>query len=330
MSRAVGVVAAQVAPVPFDVKATWTRFERHVRSLAAAMPAFDLYVFPELYLSAHGSWGDQYPPGYEKTVAETIPGPLTDRLCELARSVRRWIVPGSFYERDGSTIYNTAVAISPEGEIVARYRKLFPWKPLENTTPGSGFGVFDIPGIGRFGLMICYDGWFPEVARALAWMGVEVIIQPTATTTIDRKQELILAQANAIVNQCYVINPNLGGLFGTGSSIITDPEGAILAQGGEGEAFLTQVIDLDRVESTRQFGTAGMSRMWKQLRDLPVTVFPQYDQGFAAGPIMRDLGPLSIRTSIRSRERVEGNGAQEAGDKGQRPQPSPVRASSET
>ncbi len=308
MSRSIGVVAAQLNSVPFDTEATWAKFEHHVRSLSAAMPAFDLYVFPELYLTGFGSWADKYPPGYEKTVAQPIPGPLTERLSVLARSVKRWIVPGSIYERDGEHIYNTALVFNPQGELVCRYRKLFPWKPLEGTTPGNEFAVFDIPNVGRFGLMICYDGWFPEVARTLAWLGAEVILQPTATTTADRVQEIVLARANAIVNQCYLINPNFGELFGTGSSVIVDPEGTIIAAAGEGEAYLTQVIDLDRVSATRQFGTAGLNRMWKQLRDLPVPEFPQYTQGFGAGPIMRELGPLWVRSL------GEADGSGRAGD----------------
>ena len=81
-------------------------------------------------------------------------------------------------------VHNTALAISPEGEIVATYRKLFPWLPLETSVPGDTFTVFDIPGAGRFGLMICYDGWYPEVSRTLAWMGAEVILQPTLTKTV--------------------------------------------------------------------------------------------------------------------------------------------------
>ena len=91
--------------------------------------------------------------------------------------------------------------------------------------PGDTFTVFDIPGVGRFGLIICFDAWFPEVTRTLAWMGAEVILQPTLTKTIDREQELVLARANAIVNQVYVVSPNYGGLFGTGRSVIVDPEG---------------------------------------------------------------------------------------------------------
>ncbi|MDL2335135.1 MAG: carbon-nitrogen hydrolase family protein [Chloroflexota bacterium] len=307
MSRQIGVVAAQVATVPFKPDATLAKFEHEVKTLAGAMPQFDLYVFPELYLSAHGTWNSEYPAGYERKVAQTIPGPLTDEVSKLARSVGKWIVPGSFYERDGSDIYNTSVAIDPSGQIVARYRKIFPWKPLEHTTPGEDFATFDIPNVGRFGLMICYDGWFPEVARALAWMGAEAILQPTATSTSDREQEIVMARANAIANQCYVVNPNLGGMFGTGSSVVVDPEGQVMTSGGSGEEFLTQTLDMDRVASVRQIGTKGLSRMWKQLRDHPVPHFPQYEHGFAAGPIMADLGPLQVRSGITALpERVGG------------------------
>ncbi len=155
MSRSIGVVAAQVAAVPYEPEATYEKFEREVRLLAQSMPAFNLYVFPELYLSGFGSWGDRYPVGHVERVAEPIPGPLTERLSKLARRVGRWIVPGSIYERDGPAIYNTALAFDPDGQLVARYRKLFPWRPLEGTTPGHEFSVFDIRGVGRFGLMIC-------------------------------------------------------------------------------------------------------------------------------------------------------------------------------
>ncbi len=109
----------------------------------------------------------------------------------------KWLLPGSLYELDGDVIYNTAVVISPEGEIVAKYRKMFPWLPYEaGTAAGNEFCVFDIPDVGRFGLMICYDMWFPEVTRTLVWMGAEVILQPTMTPTSDREVELVMAQAS--------------------------------------------------------------------------------------------------------------------------------------
>lgn len=300
MSRSIGIVAAQVAPVANQPEATFAKFTREVRTLAAAWPALDLYVFPELYLSALGGWGDDYVPGYDRLVAETVPGPLTERISRLAREVGKWIVPGSIFEKVGDHVHNTALAFDPDGNMVSTYRKLYPWMPLETSDPGDGFSVFEIPGVGMFGLMICYDGWFPEVPRALAWMGAEVIIQPTATKTIDREQEIVLARANAIANQVFVINPNFGAQFGTGGSVIVDPEGHVLAQGHSGEAFLTQVIDLDRVTLTREFGTAGIDPLWKQMRDMPMPKFPQYRDGFAAGRVMDGLGPMRFLKPSRN------------------------------
>lgn len=291
MSRIIGIAAAQVAPVPGDAEATLAKFEAEVRTLAASTPALDLLVFPEYYLTGMGSFGSPLPPGYLAKIAEEIPGPLTERLCALARETGKWLVPGSIVERNGDDLHNTALVISPAGELVARYRKLFPWMPFEASTPGNEHVVFDIPGVGRFGLAICYDGWFPEVIRTLAWMGAEVILQPTYTRTSDRAQELVLAQANAIANQVYVVNPNIGALFGTGRSIVTDPEGRVLAQGGSGEEFLTLFLDLDLVSTVREHGTAGLNAMWKQLRDAPAA-FPPALLGYESGEVMRGLGPL--------------------------------------
>ncbi len=292
MSRIIGVVGAQVAPRPYDPEATYAKFESEVRRLAVTFPAFELYVFPELYLSALGSFESDYPAGYAARVAEPVPGPLTDRIGILARKVRKWIVAGSIFERNGDAIHNTAIVLSPEGELVATYRKIFPWMPYEATVPGDSFSTFDIPAVGRFGLAICYDGWVPEIPRTLAWMGAEVIIQPTATRTVDREQELVLARANAISNQIFVVNPNNGGLFGTGRSIIVDPEGRVLALGGSGEEYLTQIIDVDMVTATRELGTAGLNPLWKQLRDAPPPMLGPYRDGFAAGLVMTALGRL--------------------------------------
>jgi formamidase len=207
--------------------------------------------------------------GYTESVTVSLPGPLSKRLGEIARSAGLWIVAGSVYERsEQDTIHNTAIVISPEGELVARYRKVFPWRPTEHSVPGDAFVTFDIPDVGRIGLAICYDGFFPEVIRQLAWLGAEVVIQPTLTTTSDREAELIAARANAIFNQLYVVNVNAAQPAALGRSIIVDPEGIVRARAGEGEELLTDVLDLEAVERVRRFGLAGVSRMWEQLDSL--------------------------------------------------------------
>ena len=125
--------------------------------------------------------------------------------------------------------------------------------------------VFDIDGVGRAGLAICYDGFFPEVFRQLAWMGAEVVFQPTLTTTSDRGAELVTARANAIVNQLYVVNVNAAAPAGLGRSLIVDPEGMVKVEAGSSDELLTDVLDLDAVTRVREFGTAAVSRMWQQI-----------------------------------------------------------------
>ncbi|SFR68382.1 formamidase [Agromyces sp. CF514] len=265
--RTLSIAAIQTSPVAFDLAATWARFEAQVRKVVELRPHVDLVVVPELLLAAPGPLlADD--PGFDERAATTIPGPLTDRLGSLARELGVWLVPGSLVERgDDERLYNTAVAISPEGEVVARYRKLFPWRPYEELTPGRDFTTFEIPGVGRVGLAICFDGSFPEVARQLAWLGAEVIIQPTLTTTRDREMEVVMARANAFANQVFVVNLNGSAPSGVGESVLVDPEGTILQHASDGEEVLFAVLDLDRVSQVREYGTFGLNRPWAQLAD---------------------------------------------------------------
>jgi formamidase len=281
MSRTLTIVAAQVRPAPFDAPATLAKFDAEVRMLRRALPAADLYVFPELYLTGEHPFIDG-PPRYEERVAEPIPGPTTRAVARLARRVERWIVAGSIVEREGDRTYNTALAFSPSGRLVARYRKLFTWRPFEPFDRGTAAPpVFRVPGVGKVGLMICYDGWFPEVARGLALRGAEVIIQPTLTSTPDREEELVMARANAIANQLYVINPNAVVDIGGGRSTGVDPEGRVLFEAGSGEEFIPEVLDLDRVLTVRERGTRGLNRLLEHVRDAPPAAFAAY----------RDLDP---------------------------------------
>ncbi len=268
MSRHLPILAVQAPSIVGDLDASYAKFERDLRRLMVAYPQTRLLVWPELYLSGEGSMGDIIPieDAAHAGAAHPIPGPLTDRLCGLARELGVWLVPGSIHERgkDGR-IYNTALAISPDGRLAARYRKLFLWRPWEQSAPGSDFVVFDIDGVGRVGLAICYDLWFPEVARNLAWLGAEVLIIPTGTPTIDRDQEVVLARATAIANQVFVVNVNQGDRPGPGRSVIVDPEGRVLQQAGDNEEYLSCVLDFDAVASVREYGTSAMSRMWDLL-----------------------------------------------------------------
>ncbi|MFW0774112.1 carbon-nitrogen hydrolase family protein [Paenarthrobacter nitroguajacolicus] len=274
--RILSIAAIQTKPVPHDLEATWARFETQAESAKKLGPDVDVIVVPELLLSAPGEFLLPDPEGETRSAAP-IPSPLTHRISALARRLNVWLVPGSLLETENGNTYNTAIAVSPQGEIVARYRKLFPWRPFESTTPGDSFVTFDIPGCGRIGLAICFDGSFPEVARQLAWLGAEVIIQPTLTTTRDRAMEIVMSQANAFANQVYVVNVNGASPSGVGESVIVDPEGTILQQARGGEEVMFAVLDLDRVTQLRRYGTHGINRPWAQLRDQEgVLAFPMF------------------------------------------------------
>lgn len=292
MTRKLGVAALQLKKYPDDPTITLENFERTVRKTKAQFPWVDLIFTGELLLQPYGkkNWKD---------TAIKIPGDLTERLATLAKEVGCWLVPGSFLEEDASDIFNTAIVFNPDGEIVAKYRKIFPWMPFEDTSWGSDFVVFEIPGITKVGLVICYDLWFPELFRTLAWMGAEVILQPSATYTPDRDAEIVLTQAQAIMNQCYVLNTNIISQTGGGRSIFADPEGRVLQYVGTHEEIMTEVIDLDKVAWVRQNGSFGITPVWKSIRDSPLGGrFPQYEN-MKEGEIFKDLGKLKVQKSIR-------------------------------
>jgi formamidase len=280
--RTLAVAAVQTAPVPYDTEASWEVFARRVHAVKALFPHVELVVMPELFLAAEGPLLAQAPAGWMSKVAEPIPGPLTGRLAELARETGLWLVPGTVFERaEDGRIHNTALAVSPEGEIAARYRKVFPWQPYEAAAPGDSFTVFEIPGKGRIGLAICYDGSFPETVRQLAWLGAEVVIQPTLTTTRDREMELVCARANAWTNQVYLVNVNGADPAAVGASVIVDPEGLVRQQAGPGEEVLVDVLDLDAVTRVRRYGTAGINRPWSQLARYGESIqLPMYGGSF--------------------------------------------------
>lgn len=238
-----------------------------------------LVCFPEMHLCPNAGTPEQRRAQLE-AAAEPINGPRIRALADIARRHHIWLQPGSLCERgEDGHLYNTAPVFSPAGECVAAYRKCFPWRPFEPYHPGSAFTVFDVPGVGRIGLAICYDIWFPEVCRQLAWMGAEVIINPVATTTSDRAQEQVLIRANAIFNQVFVVSVNASAPSGVGESAIIDPEGRVRSQlTGANAGTLTDVLNLDEVTRVRQFGTAGLNRLWSQWReDDPPLELPIYE-----------------------------------------------------
>jgi formamidase len=281
--RSLFVAGLQTAGVPGDPAATLEQFEERVRSLRELFDGLELVVAPELHLMA-------IPPLLEKeapleTLAVDVPGELTERLGALARETGLWLIPGSVYERAGDGVANTAVVLSPGGELIASYRKCFPWQPYETTQPGTRTVCFDIDGVGRFGLAICHDGAFPEVFRSLAWQGAEAIFQVTLTGTSDRDAEVVIARANAIVNQVAVVNVNAAAPVGNGRSLVIDAEGAVRYEAGTAEEVVTAVLDLDGVARVRDRGSFGLNRLWEEMdRVGPTLELPMYEGRYRPRP----------------------------------------------
>ena len=244
--------------------ATLDQFERNVRALRSTFDGLQLVVAPELHLMALPPLLDE--DGAEPAdLAVDVPGGLTEQLAALARETSLWLIPGSVYERVGDGVANTAIVISAGGELIATYRKCFPWQPYETTQPGTQTVCFEIDGVGRFGIAICHDGAFPEIFRSLAWQGAEAIFQVTLTGTSDRDAETVIARANAIVNQVAVVNVNAAAPVGNGRSLVIDPEGAVRYEAGVGEEVVTAVLDLDQVERVRERGSFGLNRLWEEM-----------------------------------------------------------------
>lgn len=261
MPRPLPIALVQAPPRPVGDGG----FAGEVEDVLRRFPDTRLAAFPELHLCGVDGEGDERTEQLQ-AAAQPLAGKRTKELGELAGDLGIWLAPGTVCEEgDHGELFNTALVFSPRGELAGWYRKVFPWRPHEPYDPGDRFVVADLADAGRVGFSICYDAWFPEVTRHLAWMGAELVLNPVQTTTPDRAQELVLARANAIVNQVFVASVNTAGPLGMGDSLLVGPEGDVLgALPGNDQGVLSRTIDLDQVARVRRDGTAGTNRMWAQ------------------------------------------------------------------
>jgi predicted amidohydrolase len=229
----------------------------------------DITLFPELSVTGYVTKDRTY------ELAETIPGPSTKKIEKLAKENHIYVIHGMIEKsaKAKGVIYNTAVLTSPDG-IIGRYRKMYlpthsVFEEKRYFRQGYETPVFDTP-IGKIGMIICYDIFFPETARLLRLKGAELIACISASPSVRRNYFEILTAARALENTAYVAYVNLVGIedglqFWGGSRIIA-PNGRIVVQAKYDEEDLALgTIDYTDIPHTETFVPA--------LRDLRPELF---------------------------------------------------------
>jgi N-carbamoylputrescine amidase len=256
----------------------------------AARRGARLVLLPELHTSLYFC---QTEDTAHFDLAQPIPGPWSERLGSLAAELGIVIV-GSLFERRAAGVYhNTAVVLEADGRLAGRYRKMhIPDDPgyYEKFyfTPGDqGFVPIDTS-VGRLGVLVCWDQWFPEAARLMALAGADLLLYPTAIgwdmrderaererqhdawRTVQRAHAIANGLPVMVANRCGHESDPSGaspGIAFWGRSFITGPQGEILARAGGAEEVLTVDLDLPRSESVR--------RIWPFFRDRRVDAYDE-------------------------------------------------------
>jgi len=216
-----------------------------------------LLVFPEVYMHR---WTDGVAASPSE-IAEALDGPFMTAVAEAARAQRLHLVMGMAERAAGEAYraYNTAVLISPAGERLAAYRKVhlydaFNGRESERTVPGDAPPPVVETTLGRIGLQICYDVRFPEWSRLLALAGAEFIVMPTSWVSGPLKEDhwVTLVRARAIENTCWFIAADQLRRDRVGRSLIVDPMGIVVADGGEEQGLVVADLDPDRLRRARE------------------------------------------------------------------------------
>jgi predicted amidohydrolase len=260
-STTIKVAAVQMNCVLADVDANLLKAKTLID--AAVEQGASLIVLPELFNTAYRV------EEMDVELAETIPGPTTDWMGQVARESKAYLV-ASILETGPSNgvVYDTAVLVGPEG-LVGSYRKTHLWD-AENVrfTKGEEFPVFETA-LGKVGLQICYEVGFPEGARILTLKGADILVYPSAFGKARYYAWDLATRSRALENGAFVIAANRTGteknetIFG-GHSRIVDPCGNVLAEASQEDDVVVAEINLQNVIDQR--------RTIPYLRDLNRTI----------------------------------------------------------
>ncbi len=257
------------------------------RIAEAAKAGAKLVLLQELH---NGAYFCQHESVGEFDLAEPIPGPSTERFSALAKQHRVVLVSSLFEKRAAGLYHNTAVVFDADGSIAGKYRKMhIPDDPgfYEKFyfTPGDlGFTPIQTS-VGKLGVLVCWDQWYPEAARLMALAGAELLLYPTAIgwdpddtqaeKTRQRDAWVLSHRGHAVANGLPVLSCNrvgheaspLGasGIDFWGNSLVLGPQGEVLAEAGGDATLLLAEVDLARSEQVR--------RIWPFLRDRRIDAY---------------------------------------------------------
>jgi len=255
----------------------------------AARGGAKLICLPELFRSLYFCQKQDYKCFQ---LAEPIPGPTTQLLSTAAKKHKITLVSSLFEKRAGGLYHNTAVIFGPNGKILGTYRKMhIPDDPGFNEkfyfTPGdTGFQPIDTP-VGRLGILVCWDQWYPEAARLMALRGAQILIYPTAigwargekkdVCQTQRNAWQTIQRSHAIANGLFVLSINRTGreknLDFWGTSFVSNPMGRVVAEASTSRAEIVRAsLQLSETTTTRQH--------WPFLRDRRVDAYAGLDQRF--------------------------------------------------
>jgi predicted amidohydrolase len=255
MKEKIKLALAQISSKRENKKANMQKIEAF--TLKAKEQAADLVIFPELSLTGYVVRDQVY------ELAETIPGPATKKIENIARKAGIHVIFGmpELSEKTKATIFNTAVFIGPKG-FIGKYRKMYlPTHSVfeEKRYFRSGYqtAAFNTP-LGNIGLCICYDLFFPEVCRLTRLKGAQLIVTISASPSVRRSFFEILTAARALENTAFLAYVNLvgveEGLQFWGGSRLVSPTGDVLAKAKyDEEDFVTCEVDYNDIRPAETF-----------------------------------------------------------------------------